>query len=134
MTNTPPDRNHGKHVCTWAQHPPTPSFLGKRAPAAEFAGAQADEATATCKVGALPNWGKGLGWRMPRSPNQQHRSASKLPCLTCQRGTAAREEIITSYLNFLRGERRLRFDDRPRPLLPRACCKQAKPDVAALIA
>jgi len=59
MTDTPPDRNHGKHVCTWAQHPPTPSFLGKRAPAAEFAGAQADEATATCKVGAFAELGKG---------------------------------------------------------------------------
>jgi len=56
-----------------------------------------------------------------------------LPCLDCRRagGAKAREEIAVDYLNYVLGERRLRFDDDRRlPYLPRACCQQAtKSDV-----
>jgi hypothetical protein len=65
-------------------------------------------------------------------------SASRLlPCLDCRSAASAKalEEIAVDYLNYLRGERRLRFDDDRRlPYLPKACCKQAKVDVNAMVA
>jgi len=75
---------------------------------------------------------------MPSAPTQSPSSASRLlPCLGCRSAASVKalEEIASDYLNYLRGERRLRFDDDRRvSYLPRACCRQVKPDVDALVA
>ena len=87
----------------------------------------------------LLNPERRLCWAMPSAPTQSPSSASRLlPCLGCRSAASVKalEEIASDYLNYLRGERRLRFDDDRRiAYLPRACCKQVKRvDVEAMVA
>jgi hypothetical protein len=72
---------------------------------------------------------------MPSERSPDLTSAIRLlPCLGCPFGGRAIEEVVGTYLSYLNGERRLRFDTRQFPHLPKACCRQARPDVDALIA
>jgi hypothetical protein len=89
---------------------------------------------------ALAEPQKALCWRMSFTTKRSHASVSQfLPCLDCASGLSARalEEVVTNHFAYLRGERRLRFDDdRPFPHLPRLCCKNqaGEPDISALVA
>jgi len=60
-----------------------------------------------------------------RTPSSSSSASRLLPCLVCRSSKRALEELVCDYFAYVRGERRLRFDDdRVYPHLPRTCCKQ----------
>jgi hypothetical protein len=59
--------------------------------------------------------------------------AALLPCFDCRHGAKALEEIAAAYAAHQRDEQRVR-DGRRLEYLPRTCCRQAKPDMNAMIA
>jgi len=87
----------------------------------------------------LPNQRTRLSCR--RMPSQPARSPDLtsavrlLPCLGCHSAVAAKaiEEVVAGYVSWLRGGRRPPEDKRRLPHLPRTCCRQTKPDVAAMV-
>ena len=51
-----------------------------------------------------------------------------LPCLACPKNERALEEVAATFLQTLHGERPPLPDGRTFRFLPKACCKQVKPE------
>jgi hypothetical protein len=63
------------------------------------------------------------------------RVTAVLPCLSCEHGAKAVEEVAAVFLDAMHGSQPPRTSDRPWRFLPKACCRQRQGvDPEALVA